>query len=72
MLRDRDVLIEFYRMGGYVKVSALDPESYTELCRVGDPGAGEDLVSRTAVQKCYVKTSFVRPPWMGGQSTGTP
>ena len=30
MLRDRDVLIEFYRMGGYVKVSAVGPETYTK------------------------------------------
>ena len=61
MLRDRDVLIEFYRMGGYVKVSALDPESYTELCRVGDPAAGEELVSRTEVQKLKRALGRTRP-----------
>ena len=51
MLRESDVLIEFYRVGGYVKVSAIDPETYTEVSIVGDPAAGEEMLSRTAVQK---------------------
>ena len=51
MLRESEVLIEFYRVGGYVKVSAVDPASYTEVCVVGDPAAGEELLTRMAVRK---------------------
>jgi len=61
MLRERDVLIEFYRVGGYVKVSAVDPETYTEVCIVGDPAAGEEFLSRTAVQKLKRATTRSRP-----------
>ena len=61
MLRERDVLIEFYRVGGYVKVSAVDPETYTEVCIVGDPAAGEEFLSRTAVQKLKRALTRLRP-----------
>ncbi|CCQ73841.1 hypothetical protein [Magnetospira sp. QH-2] len=32
-----EVLIEFYHVGKYVKVSAIDPVSNTEVSIVGDP-----------------------------------
>ena len=58
MLRESDVLIEFYRVGRYVKVSAIGPRTYTEICTIGDPAAGEEMLSRTAVQK--LKRAFTR------------
>ncbi len=61
MLRQSDVLIEFYRVAGYVKVSAVDPETYTEVCIVGDPAAGEERLARTALQKLERALARVRP-----------
>ena len=48
---DREVLIEFRRVGAYVKVSAVDPESLTEVAIVGDPAAGEAALMEAAVRK---------------------
>ena len=45
------VIIEFYRLGAYVKVSAVDPETLTEVCIVGAPSAGEAALARAAVSK---------------------
>ena len=61
MLRESEVLIEFYRVGGYVKVSAVDPRSYTEVCIVGDPQAGEEMLTRMAVRKLKRVLSRGRP-----------
>ena len=61
MLRESEVLIEFYRVGGFVKVSAVDPKSYTEVCIVGDPAAGEELLSRMAVRKLKRALTRTRP-----------
>ena len=47
----REVLIEFRRVGKYVKVSAVDPVSLTEVSIVGDPKVGEKRLKRIAVQK---------------------
>ena len=58
MHRESNVLIEFYRVGRYVKVSAIGPRTYTEVCTIGDPAAGEERLSRTAVQK--LKRAFTR------------
>ena len=46
-----EVLIEFIPQGSYVKVSAVDPVSLTEVAIVGDPSAGEDALRRTAIKK---------------------
>lgn len=51
MARHREALIEFHRVGAYVKVSAVDPETLTEVSIVGDPAAGEEALTRTAVRK---------------------
>ncbi|HEX9767981.1 MAG TPA: hypothetical protein VGA50_02300 [Kiloniellales bacterium] len=61
MLRDSDVLIEFYRAGGHVKVSALGPTTYTEVCIVGDPAAGEEMLTRTALHKLKRALARMRP-----------
>jgi hypothetical protein len=51
MFDDSRVIIEFHRVGAYVKVSAIDPATFTEVSIVGDPKAGEELLTRTAVRK---------------------
>ncbi|MCG8357985.1 MAG: hypothetical protein MI920_20665 [Kiloniellales bacterium] len=51
MAQDREVILEFYRVGSYVKVSAIDPESGTEVSVVGDPAAGEPALRQAAVRK---------------------
>lgn len=45
------IIIEFHRLGAYVKVSAIDPVSLVEVSIVGDPAAGEAALERTALQK---------------------
>ncbi len=60
MLRESDVPIEFYRVSRYVKVSAVGPQSYTEVCIVGDPAAGEEMLSRT-VDKLKRALTRTRP-----------
>lgn len=51
MARNTDVLIEFYRVGAYVKVSAVDAATSTEVSIVGAPEAGEAALAQAAVRK---------------------
>lgn len=51
MATHKEVLLEFRRVGAYVKVSAVDPESYTEVHIMGPPSAGREALERVAVQK---------------------
>lgn len=51
MARHREALIEFRRVGAYVKASAVDPETLTEVSIVGDPATGEAGLTRAAVRK---------------------
>ncbi len=46
-----EVIIEFQQIGNAVKVSAVDPESQIEVSIVGPPGAGEEILKRTAIRK---------------------
>ena len=46
-----EVLIEFLPCGRYVKVSAVDPKTLTEVSIVGDPAAGEEALKRQAARK---------------------
>ena len=46
-----DVIIEFHQVGAYVKVSAMDPVTLTEVSLVGDPAAGEHTLTRTVIRK---------------------
>lgn len=46
-----DAIIEFYPVGHFVKVSAIDPVSTVEVSIVGDPRQGEEMLSRTALRK---------------------
>jgi hypothetical protein len=48
---EREVIYEFVRIGGAIKVTAVDTASGTEATIVGDPLAGEATLKRLARQK---------------------
>ncbi len=48
---DEDVIIEFQRIGASVRVSAIDPETPTEVSIAGPASAGEETLTRTVMQK---------------------
>ena len=48
---DERVIIEFVKVGAYVKVSAIDPTTRVEVSIVGDASVSQALLERTAVQK---------------------
>ena len=54
-------LIEFVPLGGFVKVSAVDPVTKTEVSIVGDPAAGEAALERVAVKKLEYVLSKRKP-----------
>ena len=51
VMGEREVIFEFLRVGGVVKVTAVDAATGTEATIVGDPGAGEAALKRLAKQK---------------------
>ncbi len=51
MSRRGDIIIEFYQVGAYVKVTAVDTLTYTEVSIVGDPSRSEQALKRTAIRK---------------------
>ena len=46
-----EVIIEFYRVGAFVKVSAVDTATFIEVSIVGDPACGEETLKRAVLQK---------------------
>ncbi len=50
-INDNRVIVEFIKVGNYIKVSAVDPVSLLEVSIVGDPASGEELLKRTALNK---------------------
>lgn len=46
-----EYLLEFYRVGNSVKVSAIDPVTTTEVHIVGPANVGRAELSRVAVRK---------------------
>jgi hypothetical protein len=48
---DTNYIIEFRRIGSYVRVSAMDPVSLTEVAIMGASSAPESELTRIAVQK---------------------
>ncbi len=51
MSRNGDVIIEFYQVGAFVKVTAIDTATFVEVSIVGDPTRSEDALKRAAVRK---------------------
>jgi len=48
---DKRVIVEFVKVGAYVKVSAIDPTTRVEVSIVGDPSMSQATLERTVVQK---------------------
>ena len=51
MPESREIIFEFQRVGGYVKVSAVDTLTSAEVSIVGPPSAGQVQLERLAAQK---------------------
>lgn len=58
-----EVLVEFWRVGNAVKVSAVDPVTMKEVCIQGSVHADEEVLRRAAVRKLrYVLRRNVDQP----------
>jgi hypothetical protein len=51
MAVEREVILEFQRIGNSVKVTAVDSETLVEVSIVGAASASEEALRRTAVRK---------------------
>ena len=47
----KEILLELYRFGNLVKLTAVDPETLIEVSIVGDPAAGEQALKQAAINK---------------------
>lgn len=50
-LRGREVIIEFYPVGQYVRVAAMDVQSVTEVSIQGPVNAPEETLKRNALKR---------------------
>ena len=46
-------MLEFHRVGDYVRVSAIDPITNTEVTVVGSPQVTQEDLTRLAVRKLH-------------------
>ncbi len=51
MAKLREVIFEFRRIGAYMKVSAVDPITYTEVHIMGPVNASKDVLEGVALRK---------------------
>jgi hypothetical protein len=51
VLQGREVIVEFHPVGSFVKVSAMDVASLTEVSIQGPAGAGEVILKRNALKR---------------------
>ena len=47
----REVLFEFRRVGRFLKVTAIDPDTNTEISMVGNPRYSKEMLKRIATRK---------------------
>ena len=58
----REIIFEFRSQGRYVRVTAMDPATLTEVTIVGDAACGEDQLRETAARKLdYVLAKANKP-----------
>lgn len=50
-LKNRQVIFEFFPVGGIVKVSAMDSKTLTEISIQGPASAGETMLKRNALKR---------------------
>lgn len=51
LLKGREVIVEFFQMGGLVKVTAMDTLTLTEISVQGPRSAGEEALKRNAIRR---------------------
>jgi hypothetical protein len=51
MLPGREVIFEFFPVGQYMRVTAMDVASLTEIAIQGPVGAGDDVLKRNALKR---------------------
>ncbi|MCK6418966.1 MAG: hypothetical protein L6Q57_08555 [Alphaproteobacteria bacterium] len=51
VLHGREIIIEFHPVGTYVKVSAMDVATLTEISIQGPASAGQELLKRNALKR---------------------
>jgi len=51
ILPGREVILEFYPLGHYVRVSAMDTKTLTEVSIQGPVTASEDTLKRNALKR---------------------
>ena len=51
LLKGREVIVEFFQMGGFVKVTAMDTLTLTEIVIQGPRSAGEEALKRNAIKR---------------------
>ncbi len=47
----REALLEYTQNGGFLKVTAMDPDTLTEVSAVGPANGSRELLKRTALAK---------------------
>ncbi|WP_282609129.1 hypothetical protein [Pelagibius sp. Alg239-R121] len=50
-MKETDVIVEFVRLGAYVRVSAMHAPTMIEAIIVGPPSAGEYVLRQNALRK---------------------
>ena len=51
LLSGRDVIIEFFPLGAYIKVSAMDAQTLTEISIQGPVSAPRETLKRNALKR---------------------
>ena len=51
LLSDREIIIEFYPLGTYVKVSAMDIQSLTEISIQGPTSTSQETLKHNALKR---------------------
>ncbi|NCC22143.1 MAG: hypothetical protein EOM26_06735 [Alphaproteobacteria bacterium] len=50
-LKGREIIIEFYQVGPFVRVAAIDAKTLTEISIQGPRSAGEATLKRNALKR---------------------
>jgi hypothetical protein len=51
LLQGREIIIEFLPVGNFVKVSAVDTKTLTEISVQGPASAGKEMLKRNAIRR---------------------
>jgi hypothetical protein len=51
ILQGREVIIEFFPIGAFMKVTAMDTQTLTEVSIQGPVSAGQEMLKRNAIKR---------------------